>query len=667
MQRVTTLVVTLLLALPMVAGATDTDLFAELPIVLSVSRLSQPLREAPGAMTVIDQELIRASGARVLSDLMRFVPGFQVTAPSQEAPRVTYHGLGEEFPSRLQVLVDGVSQYSPLYQGGVNWNLIPVALEDIARIEVLRGSNSVAYGANAFLGVVNIITLQAAETRGAALSVSTGSGGINDYFARWGGSAPGADFRFSIREQRDTGLDRFGKSDRSVTNYNDDRRNRVISLRADLYTSDRDVVRLGFSEANNVNGQNDIIHDFVQRNQSFTAGWQRTLSSTEDFRINYALVREFADDTHRETSGPFVLSVNYGGNAERHDFDAQHTFSPRDDLRLVWGGGVRAEAVNQALYYFRDVRQRRSSTRVFANTEWSISPQWLLNAGASLEHDSLGGNMFAPRLSLHHHVTRESTLRLGASRAFRAPSLFEQRADWRWVATNLPNYAHKFLASGNLLPERVDSLELGYVAEFKRLNLSLDIRAFHERVSNRISTVKKTIPPIYCTAVGVVSCNEVDYAVNGERVDIQGVEYQARWQPVSGTRVLLNQSFVSTRSNLLAFETTKTAADLQAMLSQTRRSAPESTTTLMLMQKLPWDVDLSIAQHHVDSIQWTSSTVDAAASYIRTDWRLAKSFRVGAQNVEVAYTGRSAFDEHGEFRNHWQVTPRHFVSLRFGL
>lgn len=652
---------------PLAAAANGDDYFAELPVVLSVSRLSQPLREAPGAVTVIDQELIRASGARVLSDVLRLVPGFQVTAPNQEAPRVTYHGLGEEFPSRLQVLVDGVSQYSPLYLGGVNWNQIPVALEDIARIEVLRGSNSVAYGANAFLGVINIITLQAAETRGAAVSVSSGSGGTRDYFVRWGGGAPGADFRFSLREQLDEGIDKFTDSNRTIARYNDDRRNRVVNLCADLYPSDRDVVRLGFGEVTNRNGQNDIIHDFLQRSQNFQVGWQRTLSPSEDFRVNYSLVRDFGDDTHPETSAPFILSVNYGGHAERHDFDAQHTLSPGDGVRLVWGVGVRTEAVNQPLFYYGDVKQTRDSKRVFASAEWSIAPKWLLNAGGSWEHDSLGGGMFAPRLSLHHHVTDTSTLRLGVSRAFRAPSLFEQRGDWRWVATNFPNYAHKFLARGNLKPEKIDSAEIGYVGEFQKLNLMLDIRAFHERVSNRIQTVQGRIDPAYCLAPGVVSCGNVDYAVNAERVDIQGLEYQMRWQPLRDTRLIVNQSFVTTHAKLLAFDTTYNYATLQGVSSQTQNSAPESTTTLMLMQKLPWNVDLSVAQHHVSAIQWTRSTADTAASYIRTDWRLAKSFRVGVQNVEVAYTGRSALDEHGEFRNHWLTTPRHFVSLSIGL
>lgn len=664
-----TLLAGILLAQATTALAEGSEFFADLPVVLSVSRLSQPLREAPGAVTVIDREMIRSSGARLVSDLMRLVPGFQVTTPNQEAPRVTYHGLGEEFPSRLQVLVDGVSQYSPLYQSGVNWNLIPVALEDIERIEVLRGSNSVAYGANAFLGVVNIITQQAAQTPGASLSVNHGSGGINDYFVRWGGKAPGADFRFSLREQRDEGLDKFHDAARTIPTYNDTRRNRVISLRADLYPSARDVVTLGFTEVTNNNGQNTVYHDFLQRNRTLQVGWQRTLSPEQDFRINYALTREFGDDTHEERSGPYLLSLNYGGLAERHDFDAQHNFSPAAGVRVAWGVGFRAEAVNQPLFYYGDVRQTRNSKRLFASAEWSLSPRWLLNAGGSIEHDTLGGTMAAPRLSLHHHFNEENTLRLGASRAFRAPSLFEQRADWRWTPTNAqPFFKYYYLAGDALKPERVDSTELGYIGEFRRLALSLDVRAFHEKIDQRMLKVARKLDAAYCANPYAVLCAEdaVDYTVNGQNVRVQGIEYQLRWQPLPDTRLLLNQAFVRTRSELLTFVTDQNAENLAKYTTQTDASAPERSTTLMLIQRLPHDIEFSLAQHHVASVRWTLNQTPVAP-YVRTDWRLAKRFRVGPQNVEVAYTGRSTTGEYGDFRNHYVVTPRHFVSLSMGL
>lgn len=675
MKTTIPLALALTLVSPWAAGD-EVDLFAELPVVLSVSRLAQPLREAPGAVTVIDQELIRASGARVISDLMRFVPGFQVTSPTQSAPRVTYHGLGEEFPSRVLVLVDGVSQYSPLYKSGVNWNLIPVALEDVERIEVLRGSNSAAYGANAFLGVVNIITQHPAQTRGGAVSVNLGHGGINDYFARWGGSAPGADFRLSVREQADNGIDAL----------NDDRRNRVVNLRGAFYPSDKDEVQLSFSEVTNkagAGGENNVpLHNFLQRNHTFQAGWRHTVSPSEEFRVSYTLTREFGDEAHVETAAvpgfTFLLNINEGGHSERHDLETQHTFAPRDDLRVVWGLGAQRQDLNQPLYFFGDIRQTRTSYRTFANAEWKPDRQWIANLGATWEHDSLSGGTLSPRLTVHRHLGEQNTLRFGISRAYRPPTLNDARGDFRWAPVNSPfpslvqQYA--FAARGNLLPERIISQEIGYIGEFREQGLTFDSRLFRERIPNRIQTVPWTISgapycpnPLAITNQLAPQCGNdaADYAVNGEAVDIRGFEYQARWQPAHDTRLLLNQSFVHIRASLLDINISDSPANVAKIATHTQNSAPRYSTTLMLIQKLPYDLEASLAQHEVGEMQWSRNS--AVAAYHRTDWRLARSFRMGAHNAEVAYTGRSTTAEHGEFRNSWVVFPRHFFSLRVGL
>lgn len=150
------------------AQAADEDIFFnELPVVATVSRLPQRLADAPTSVTVIDRETLRAMPIRDLNDILRLVPGFQTYPNTTETGRVVYHGLtDEEFSPRLQVLVDGRSMYSPAFRGGVNWALIPVALEDIERIEVVRGTNAVSYGSNAFLGVVNIVTTDPSLTRG---------------------------------------------------------------------------------------------------------------------------------------------------------------------------------------------------------------------------------------------------------------------------------------------------------------------------------------------------------------------------------------------------------------------------------------------------------------------------------------------------------------------
>ena len=132
----------------------ERDFLGEVPVVLSVSRLAQPLDEAPGAVTILDRQFIRMSGARDVSDLLRMVPGFQTTTSFEtDAPLASYHGRSDDWANRIQVLVDGRSVYSGHLQGSAGLGLQTLALDDIARIEVLRGSNSATYGARAFLGL----------------------------------------------------------------------------------------------------------------------------------------------------------------------------------------------------------------------------------------------------------------------------------------------------------------------------------------------------------------------------------------------------------------------------------------------------------------------------------------------------------------------------------
>ena len=129
------------------------EFLADFPTVLSASRLRQNASETPQAVTVIDQAMIRASGAREFAELFRLVPGFTVsyvTYVKGLQPIVSYHGLGREFFSRLQVLIDGRSINNATL-GGVDWSEFPFTPDDIDRIEVVRGPSNATHGIGAFL------------------------------------------------------------------------------------------------------------------------------------------------------------------------------------------------------------------------------------------------------------------------------------------------------------------------------------------------------------------------------------------------------------------------------------------------------------------------------------------------------------------------------------
>ena len=202
------------IALALLAGALLTgkalaaDLFAstpELPAVLTATRLQQAPAAVPGSVSVIDKELIRASGARELPELRRLVPGMR-GGPNGNTTTVNYHGSSANQARRLQVLVDGRSVYRSGF-AQVDWNDIPLAIEDIERIEVFRGPNTVSYGANALMAVVNILTRAPRDSHGTRLKVTQGQRGINDWYASHGFGWSGGDLRLSLSGLEDDGFD----------------------------------------------------------------------------------------------------------------------------------------------------------------------------------------------------------------------------------------------------------------------------------------------------------------------------------------------------------------------------------------------------------------------------------------------------------------------------
>ncbi len=142
--------------------------------VSSVSKKSEPISEAAAAIYVLTAEDIRKSGAMSIPDALRMVPGVQVAQIDANKWAVTARGFNGSFANKLLVLVDGRSVYTPLYSG-VYWNVQDVLLEDIDRIEVIRGPGATLWGANAVNGVINILTKSAAETKGVFVSGGSGS------------------------------------------------------------------------------------------------------------------------------------------------------------------------------------------------------------------------------------------------------------------------------------------------------------------------------------------------------------------------------------------------------------------------------------------------------------------------------------------------------------
>lgn len=660
--------------------------FSDLPVVASVSRLPQKLSEAPGAVTVIDRDMIRASGARNFADLLRLVPGFQVTPPNQDSAVVAYHGLSnEEYTPRVQVLIDGRSQYSPLFKSGVNWNLLPVVLENIDRIEVIRGSNTVSYGSNAFLGVVNIITLDASQTRGWMVAANHGNASVRDETLRWGGKTGPVDVRMTYHELGDDGFRKMFDGGLGWFDPHDSRHSKVFDLRLDAPLTDRDELQVSISQASDISqygrplSSSDPFRDYSQSSTSLSAEWRRTIALGEEVKLRYSHVEDWASGAYNERLSydrrgggnyTYYYLNNPGGESKVDELEFQHLLTPWKSTRLVWGLVAKTSAVESQYQFTSSDWKRRSSYRAFSNLEWRPAEDWLVNVGGSYEHDTVVGAMFDPRASVSYHLAKDHTLRFIASRAHRSPSLYEAYGNTQKLPTGATTpFDQTFLAQAGLNAERIDTLEFGYLGEFKPLKSSLDVRIFHERIPNRITIIPYALSPATMDSRddgNVVSLpyGRADTALNNEKVMIQGYEYQLRMQPLENTRLLYNHAYIVTYAHLIdeTLVADTPGLNITKISRQTEESAPRNSQSAMIIQRLPYDVEASVMYYKSGWMRWLRNSY--TSPYERVDWRLAKSFNLMGTKAEFAYTAQMANHSMEGRRNTRVANEVHWFSLR---
>lgn len=282
------------------AQASD-DLFldsAPLPEILTATRLQQPAAAVPGSISVLDRQLIKASGARTLPEVLRLVPGMLVVPMSGNPPQTTvnYHGSSATQARRLQVLIDGRSVYRTAF-AQVDWDELPLALEDIERIEVFRGPNTVSYGANALMAVVNVITRMPRDSHGTHLKITQGQQGISDWYARHGMGWEGGDLRLSLSGLQDDGFDT--RADGSP--FRDDRRLTRFNLRMTHEPDSRQLfdwslaLKEGTTQANNTYsatlhlnlqpGEQDEASDITGRDYAADLRWRFEQSAQHTLQV----------------------------------------------------------------------------------------------------------------------------------------------------------------------------------------------------------------------------------------------------------------------------------------------------------------------------------------------------------------------------------------------
>lgn len=623
----------------------ESEFLGEMPVVLTASRLAQPLDEAPAAVTVIDRQMIRDSGAWDLSEVFRLVPGMVVSYHSTRAytmdSTVSYHGLSDPYARYMQVLIDGRSVYSPLY-GGVLWSDLPVALDDIERIEVTRGPNAASYGANSFMGVINIITRHSADSQGTRVSLSTGRS-REEALARYGGRNGDLSYRMTAGFRNDQGEDQIMQQPLSTVdhwneNKHDDKKIHLFTLRAD-YLLDA-VSELGFQFGYNggARQEGDAGNQYpfwrTTDNHFAQLNWRRTLDRGGELSVQYYHSYESSYGTYTDNTG----STNMDVIAQRQDLEVQHTFVPTRDTRLVWGGSVREDTVYAPAFHYPDFPQSAQFdkfktqsfrlSRLFGNLEWRADPQLVFNVGAMAEDNSYTGTDISPRVAANWHFLPGHTLRMSRSQATRTPTDYEKvRAD-------------PFLALGlvkqKLRPERVDSQEIGYLGKIS--GLSVDFRVFRDAFNDLIVE----------NGTSVANGN-----LNPGSATVKGFETQLKWDIGPGTRLIY------------ALSHGKVSSPDQDKQTYTN-SMPTNNQSLMLTHRFDHAWSASLMGYQVGEVHFPetdSGPSDNPQYFVSTsrrwDGRVAYRFLEGKENGELALIVQNLADaQYFEFRHDNQLPGR---------
>lgn len=392
--------------------------------ITSVSKKSEKMSEAAAAIFVITQDDIRRSGATSIAEALRMAPGLHVARITSHEWVVTSRGFSSRFANKLLVLIDGRSIYTPLFSG-VFWDVQDVLLEDIERIEVIRGPGASLWGANAVNGVINIITKKSNQTQGALL---TAGGGIEERAfgsVRYGGKINDqtyyrAYFKYFDRDPFTMPAGEDGHDQWSMkrggfrTDWSPDSEN-TVTFQGDAYEGDiEQIFNLAafvppFSSA--VRSSGDVSGG------NFLSKWQHEFSDTSSTELQF-----YYDNTKRKS---FIIKEI----RDTFDFDFQHRFVPLDRHDVLWGLGYRLsidDITNSSFVAFTPDSRNDELFSAFFQDEFTFIEDVLsLTIGSKFEHNDYTGFEVQPSARLLWAPCEKHTFWGSVSKAVRIPSRFE--------------------------------------------------------------------------------------------------------------------------------------------------------------------------------------------------------------------------------------------------
>lgn len=628
---------------PETAVLTEEAFLGEVPVILGATRLSQPLSESPAAITVIDRDMIEASGAMTIPDVLRLVPGFQVGHIDGHRSTVAYHGVTDAYARRMQVLVDGRSVYTPAF-GGVLWADLPLAIEDIERIEVIRGPNGVTYGANAFSAVINIVTRHASMDQGVFVKYTRGDIDTRRGLMRYGGTSGDLSYRMTLGYQEDSGF----------ANRPDSKQVGLATFRGDYQATPKDAleIQFGYNAGPRGKGRVGNLYNPVREEEADShfeqLRWRHTVNAGEETSLQFYHNYHRSHDTY--IVSPYLFNEDLFD--ERFDLEWQHILTPRNNLRLVWGVEVRRDQVRGKGYFQNDHYISTDLNRLFANAEWRLAPDWIVNAGTMYEYNDITGGDVSPRLAINHHLTPNQTVRGSISRAYRTPSTFEYKSDYVVGTTTGTLVDQGYKSTEMLKPERITSYEIGYLGELPETRLSLDLKIYREEIRRLIGTPQdQSIPDLLGDGANTFR--------NDGRANTNGAEAQLRFQPTARTRFVFATAYAHQRGWYVS------QISPVIKYTNTDSSTPVLKHSLLVIQRFPGNLEASGAYYKQTNMKFIGG--NDTEGYKTLDLRLAHKFRHDGTRGEVSIVGQNLRADFYDFDRTIVFDKRYFFNLSLEL
>src|SRR3954471_10189888 len=545
--------------------------------VFTGARKPEPLAQTPAAIAVITQDDIRRSGVTSIPEALRLAPGMQVARVDSHTWAITARGFNDVFANKLLVLQDGRSLYTPLFSG-VFWDIQDTVLEDIDRIEVIRGPGATLWGANAVNGIVNIITKSAKETQGTLISAGGGTEEHAFINLRQGGKL-GEDLYYRIYGKyfnRDESIQPNGMEAHDAWQMGrggfrldwEPPGQNLYTLQGEAYGGLLDEIYTvpQPSGATSLSDQNVVRGGFI------LGRWTHALTDSSDTKLQF-----YYDRADRKTA-------IFKEKRDILDLDFQHRFQFLKRNDFVWGLGYRISAdkvdTNLAISLFPPERHDQVFS-AFLQDEITLVPEKLhTTLGSKFEHNDYTGFEVQPNGRLSWTPNDWQTFWGAVSRAVRTPSRAE--SDIRLQQQVAPGVSAQITGDPSFTSEKLTACELGHRAQFLK-HFSIDIAAFYNFYDDL-----RTIEPVGGNPLSLTAANQL----TGEAY---GIEVAPNWQIADCWRLGGAYSY-------LRLELHRKPGSQDPNAEREEGRSPRHQIMVRSSWNLPWHLELDAQLRYVDSL-----------------------------------------------------------------